>query len=326
MRQLLIIFLLSGVFIVKMGNAFGQNVDAVIDRDEILIGEQAVISLSVSLNKEDPASVEFPIIGDTLLTNVEVINKGSIDTLETGEDVSESRLEQKVTITSFDSGYYAIPPFQFKVDGDFKETRAFLLSVETVEIDTTAGIMPDKGVYQVDVDWMDYVKVYWPYGAGVVGGLLTAALVFLLIRRYRKKQKEKPIPIPVEPKIPPHVIALEELNRVHHEKIFLKGKIKEYHTQVTDALREYIEQALNVQAHELTTRQILQNLKYSGIEPKDIQILKAILFKADMVKFAKEKPDDNENEKSVLEAIEFIQNTKVLTQPESETKTEKVSA
>jgi hypothetical protein len=309
---LMILFLWSSF------QGLAQSVDAVIDRDEILIGEQAVISLSVRLDKNNPQKVEFPVIGDTLVTHVEVVTIGSIDTLLTGEGVSESRLEQKLHITSFDSGYYAIPPFQFKVDGDLQETQAFLLSVQTVEIDTTAGIMPDRGIYDVEVSWLDYIKVYWPYAAGVAGVILAAAIIFLLIRRYRQKQKEKPAPVQVEPEIPPHIIALEELNRIGKEKIFLKGKIKEYHTQITDALREYIERAFNVQAHELTSRQILQNLKYSGIEPKDIQALKAILFKADMVKFAKEIPDDIENEKSLKQAILFVENTIELTLSEPE--------
>src|SRR5690554_7418087 len=106
------------------------------------------------MEKEHPTFVEFPHIGDTLLKEVEVVRKSNVDTLETGYEVPTMRLEQKLYVTSFDTGYYAIRPFEFKVDGESHQTPALLLTVKTLEVDTTTGIMSDREIYGVEVRCM----------------------------------------------------------------------------------------------------------------------------------------------------------------------------
>lgn len=297
-------------------SATAQNPDAVLNRKEILIGEQAVITLSYSQEKLDPAFIEFPHIGDTLVDKVEVVRKSNIDTLETGYEVPTMRLEQKIYITSFDTGYYAIRPFEFKVNGSPHQTPAFLLIVKTLEVDTTAGIMDDRGIYGVDVDFMDYLRVYWKYPTL---GLALIAIIILAIyffRKYRENKRKLPPPTPIVPPRPAHEIALESLQRINEEKIFKHGKIKEYHTSITDALREYIQGRYQITAHELTTRQIMSALRYTGIDEKSKVKLRTILYRADMVKFAKDIPHETENATAVNDAIVFVQNTV----PEPETK------
>lgn len=297
--------------------SLGQNAaDAVINRNEIMIGEQAVISLSCKIDKNNPAKITFPTILDTLVKNVEVVRKSSIDTLQTGENVEETRLEQKLYVTSFDSGYYAIPPFQFKIDGEMAETPAFLLTVKTVEIDTTASIKGDRGVYQVDVSFLDYLKAYWKYPAAGAAALAIVALIIFLVMRYRKKEPEAPEPVEERDLRPAHIIAAEALRKIDEEKIYKRGKAKEYHTAITDVLRDYLESAYGIPASELTSRQIMNNLKYSGIEEKEIQKLRTILFRADMVKFAKLSPDERENLQAIEDAQEFVKATVPPEKPE----------
>lgn len=300
-------------------SAFGQKPDALIDRNKILIGQQAVVTLSCAIDKSNPAKISFPNIQDTLVDKVEVVRKTAIDTLKTGENVGQTRLEQKLYITSFDSGYYAIPPFRFKVNGEEVETQAFLLSVKTVEIDTTAFIKGDRGIYQVDVSILDYLKAYWQYPVGAVGALALIALVIFLIKRYRKKEPVEAEPEEEKDLRPAHVIAKEELDRIAREKIFKRGKIKEYHTEITDVLRDYIERTFGIPAGEYTSHQILSNLKYSGIQEKEQQKLRRLLFRADMVKFAKETPDEHENTEALEDAKAFVDATTVEEEPEKPT-------
>ena len=296
--------------------AAAQNPDAVINRKEILIGEQAIITLSYSQEKENPVFVEFPHIADTLVDKVEVVRQTKIDTLETGYEVPTMRLEQKLYITSFDTGYYAIRPFEFKVNGESYHTPAFLLTVKTLEVDTTSGIMADRGIYGVDVNFMDYLKVYWKYPAA---GLALVAIILLLlyfIRRYQENKRKLPPPPPVVPPRPAHVIALEALQHIQEEKIYKSGKIKEYHTGITDTLRDYIEGRYQISAHELTTRQIMSALRYTGLDEKSMVKLRTILYRADLVKFAKEIPDEVENTTAVNDAITFVQQTVPAIEPE----------
>ena len=303
-------------------SSFAQKPDAVIDRHEILIGEQAILKLSYPINKSNPAKVQFPNIGDTLVNKVEVVRKSKIDTLASSEGVSTIRLEQTLYITSFDTGFYAIKPFEFIINGQPEQTPAFLLTVKTVEIDTTAGIMGDRGIYSVDVTFMDYVKVYWKYPVIALGAAAIIAILVLLIVRYNERRKAKPAAPPAEPARPAHELALEALTKTREEKIYKRGKVKEYHTAITDALRNYLEGDYQIPAHELTTRQIITALKYSGIDEKEMIKLRTILFRADMVKFAKETPDEQENTIAVNDAILFIEHTipaaKPTEKPESD--------
>ncbi len=292
-----------------------QNADAVIDRSEILIGEQATIKLSYRIQKSGAAKVVFPVIGDTLLANVEVISQSEVDTLRTGEGVAERRLEQLIVITSFDTGYYAIPPFELKVDGDIEKTPAFLLTVKTVEIDTTQGIMADNPILEVDVTLADYVKIYWPYAAAAAATIILIAAAFILFFYMKRKRARRPTAPPAEPAIPADTEALNALRRMKEERIYLKGRVKEYHTGISDAMRTYIERVFGIQAHELTSAQILSALRYSELGTKNTALLRIILLQADMVKFAKEIPTETENEKAVADALNFVRDTAHFIEP-----------
>lgn len=304
-------------------SAFAQDPDARIDRNEILIGQQAVITLSCRINKENPEKIIFPTIADTLTAKVEVVKKTHIDTLKTGENVKETRLEQKLYITSFDTGYYAIRPFQFKVNGEVRETQAFLLTVQTVEIDTTGFIRDEKGIYTVDVTLLDYLNAYWKYPAAGLALVAILALVWFLVRRYRNKPRPEPEPVEEKDLRPADVIALEALHRIAAEEIFKRGKIKEYHTEITGVLRDYLQAVFGIPAHELTTRQIMDQLRYSGISDGSIRQLRTILLRADMVKFAKEIPSDPENVLALRDAETFVKATRPAEKPAEEAANDK---
>jgi hypothetical protein len=299
-------------------SSYAQNADALIDREEILIGEQAELTLSCRISKENPENIVFPILSDTVVNKVEIVSQSGIDTLQTGEDASETRLEQKFYITSFDTGYYVIPPMEFTINGEVEKTAPLLLGVKTVEIDTTASIKDAKPNYSVNIGLGDYIKVYWPYAAGVLGVAILAAVIFLIIKK-RKQRPAKPEPVPeVIDTRTAHEIALDELNRIRSEAIYKRGLAKQYHTEITEVLRDFIEKQFNIHTHEQTSRQILDGLKFAGLSDKSAVRLRTILFRADMVKFAKLLPETEENKQAVEEAIEFVKENQPITESADE--------
>ncbi len=310
--------LLTVLTLLGMQESYAQNADALIDREEILIGEQAELTLSCRISKENPETIVFPLLSDTVVDKVEIVSQSGIDTLQTGEGAAETRLEQKFYITSFDTGYYVIPPMEFKINGEVEKTDPLLLGVKTVEIDTTASIKGASPNYTVEIGLGDYIKVYWPYAAGVLGVAILAAVIFLIIRK-RKQQPAKPEP---EPEIidtrAPYEIALDELNRIESEAIYKRGLVKQYHTEITETLRDFIENQFNIHTHEQTSKQILDGLKYSGLSEKSTVRLRTILFRADMVKFAKLIPDTEENKQAIKEAIEFVKENQSISEKEDE--------
>jgi hypothetical protein len=136
---------------------------------------------------------------------------------------------------------------------------------------------------------------------------------------FRKKPVEEPKEEPVV--IPPHELALQKLDEVEKEALWKSGKEKEYHSKISEILREYIESRFNVNALEQTTSEIIRNLRYTNIHQKDKDNLYKVLFLADMVKYAKEKPLPDENIQSLELARQFILNTK----PEEEKTNEKTA-
>lgn len=297
---------LFAVSILGMFAARGQKAEALPDRKEILIGEQVTLRLSVPFMKDSPPAVVFPAVGDTLVKHVEVVRKTGVDTLATGEEVKETRLEQKLYVTSFDTGFYAIPPFTFKIDDREVKTEAFLLTVRSVEIDTTKGIYDIRDIYEIELGWRDYLSAYFPYIAGGIGLLaLAAALIFLVLRARKQARKKEEAP-PVVKKRPAHLVALESLEKTEKERNYLRGRVKQHHTEITDALRTYIEEIFEMPAHELTSGQIMRRLRYQDLSPEQIKKLQRIFTLADMVKFAKEQPEAAENDKSVEDAMDFV--------------------
>lgn len=290
-------------------NSFGQKADATLTPPEILIGEQAVMTLSVSYVKGKLPKVVFPQFGDTLITNVEIVRETDIDTLSTADDVDETRIEKKLYLTSWDTGFYAIPPLEITINGEMQNTEAFLLTVNTVEIDTTAGIKPPAEIYEVEVGWQDYVQAYWYYPAGALALAGLIAAVILLVRAQRKKQAAKPVVVKEEPLRPADEIAKEQLEEIQREKIYKKGKVKQYHTEITDVLRDYLERVYDIHAHELTSNEIMTRLRYAGLTEQESRNLRIVMNRADMVKFAKDQPVEEENEEAVTQSLKFVETT-----------------
>jgi hypothetical protein len=138
--------------------------------------------------------------------------------------------------------------------------------------------------------------------------VLLALLIYVIIRLL----KRKPVLVMGKPKpsLPPHVIALSELDKIKNEKLWQQGREKEFHTQVTDVLRNYIEGRFGINAMEMTSDEILAYLSVNKEAEPVFDQLKQILKSADLVKFAKMKFLPTENEQSITNAYLFINETK----------------
>jgi hypothetical protein len=99
--------------------------------------------------------------------------------------------------------------------------------------------------------------------------------------------------------------------------------VKEYYTRLTDALREYMFARFGFNAAEMTTSEILDYLR--TIDNKEnIAELKEILETADLVKFAKLHPDANENNRNMMNAIEYVNITKNIEEEKQEPTEKKI--
>lgn len=300
---LIMLFLLSGRAVAQ-----SVTVEAKIDSLQILIGEQAKIQLQVAMDAKQRAV--FPAYTDTLIRGVEVVETAKPDT-QYLNDRQRLLITQEYTVTSFDSALYYLPPMVVTVDDKEYKSRALALKVYSMPVDT---LHPDqffgqKTVMKAPFAWEDW---YGLIGCSFLALPLLALLIYFIIRI----RDNKPIirKIKVEPKLPPHQAAMQEIERIKTEKVWQKGRPKEYYTELTDTLRTYIKDRFGFNALEMTSSEIIDKLMEMN-DKEAIADLKELFQTADLVKFAKHDPQMNENDANLINAIDFINETKL---PEEE--------
>jgi CHASE3 domain sensor protein len=105
-------------------------------------------------------------------------------------------------------------------------------------------------------------------------------------------------------------MAMSKINHIKEEKIWQSEDSKEYYTQLTDTLRQYIKERYGFNATEMTTDEIIQHLQEVN-DDEAIKELRELFETADLVKFAKYSTLINENDQNLVNAIEYINQTKV---------------
>jgi hypothetical protein len=281
-----------------------QQVSAQLDTNaNILIADTFFIDLKAIIPPN--STVIWPEIGmniGDLEVNLSATSK--VDSLKSN---TEWVLSQHVVLTSFDTGYFAIPPFIFLINGDSLATTPQIVKIGGVAIDTAdLKVKPIKDVLKAPRTFMD---VFWPWGA--IGLAYIAMLIgVLLYFKYRKKE-----PLPKRPiyQIPAHVWALRELSKLKEDSLWQKGEIKAYYTRISDIFRQYVELRYQQPALESTTPEIISRMKLLGLNYDVLENIKTTLTLADFVKFAKAKPVEKDHIDSFESVLRFVETTKIET-------------
>ncbi|MBD78733.1 MAG: hypothetical protein CL840_07425 [Crocinitomicaceae bacterium] len=278
-----------------------------LDTQLILIGDQ--INMTVELRSHTADKITFPNLGDTLKKEVEVVSRELPDTSFKDGNLQQRIIRQQLVITSFDSGLYQIDPFVATINGDSAFSQPFMIGVFTFPIDSTNAIMDIKGNIQVPLTFMDYVKAYWHYVAAIYGLGTILLLLYFYFKNYRNKPKEEVV---VAPTIPAHDLAMQRIINLEKKRLWQNGKFKEYHVRLSEIIREYLENRYNILALEQTTDEILNDLRPVRLENEIRANLEDLLKLMDLVKFAKFKPLDSENEAVLTWSKQIIAKTKLV--------------
>ncbi|WP_156877174.1 DUF4381 domain-containing protein [Salinimicrobium terrae] len=271
---LFIFFLTSGLTEVR-----AQEVSASVDTTTIKIGEQITYKLSVEADRED--LVVFPE-GQTF-SPLEMIEAYAIDT----SDISDRyRLVREYALTQFDSGSYTIPRQRVLINDREFLTDSFAVVVNDVVVDTTKQKMfPIKPAVEVPPAFEISAWILW-----LLGIILLGVVVYLLYRS-RKKRKE------AAKQLPPYERALFELKQLDDSHLLEQREIKEYYSQLSAAVRRYLDGDIYDHALESTTNELIAYLEAERdrgrlkLENTTISRLKEILERADLAKFANSRPD-----------------------------------
>ncbi len=296
---------------ILIGFSFGlraQNirVEARLDTSSIPLGDQTKLHVNIHL----PAGtvLTYPHLKDSIGKLI-IVGDGRIDTSLNKEDTTIQTIHQTYTLTSFDPGTYQIPEFVFKTETNSFKTSPLQLQVTPVAVDTTKGIYDIKQPLAVSYTFVDWLKDNWYW----VALALTLILALIGLIYYLKKRTKSETPkIKTRESVPAHVQALNRLSALRDKKLWQQELIKEYYSEVSDILREYLEARYVIKALEQTTGEIVAALKHKNMDVSNRNLLRQILTLADLVKFAKEKPAPNENEQILEDAVQFVTQTQLL--------------
>ncbi len=280
------------------------KVEMMLDSLELLVGEQAHITLSVTMKEGQQA--QFPDFQYTqqLAPGVEVLETRDLDTLHL--DNAMVKLSRVYTITSFDDTLYYLPPMKVKVDGKDYPSKNLALKVLTIDVDTVHPnqFFPPKGVQANPFQWSEWAPFFWL-------SLLLLVMLGLVYYLYIRLRDNKPIisRIRIIRHLPPHQKAMMEIGKIKAENATVAGDQKMYYTRLTDTLRTYLDERFGIEAMEMTSGEIIEQLRKEEDQSK-IEELRELLETADLVKFAKHSALLNERDRNLESVVEFIQSTK----------------
>jgi hypothetical protein len=287
------------------------QIEANVDSVAILVGEQTRLNLSVTA--KEGSKVIFPKFKPSqyITPGVEVLEQTG-DTMDADNDMK--KMTMHYTLTSFDEHLYAIPAMSVKVDGKTYKTNTLALKVITIPVDTVhpGKFFPPKDVQDNPFLWSEWSGMFW---LSMLMILIIGAAMYMYIRL----KQNKPIitHIKIVKHIPPHQRALNAIEKIKEEKMQTSEDQKTYYTRLTDTLRQYIEERFGFRAMEMTSSDIIFHLKESG-DQKMIAELTELFQTADLVKFAKYSTLINENDLNLVNAVNFIDQTKTDSLPTEE--------
>lgn len=283
----------------------GSFLRALTPRDSVLIADQLQYGF-VLKDVEDGTGISLPDLKDGLMDGVEVLSPWQVDTLRTtGKEHPLHDIRGSVTITAFDEGLYQLPPLSLlrksplgKVDTVWFESQ--WLDVYTMPVDTATFVIHDiKDQVRYPVKPREVIP-WVALGLGIAG--LIALAVWLILKFRKKKELELA-------KEPAHIRALRKLDKYRGDKYWEPERQKAFYSGVTDTLREYIDDRYGIGAMEMTTAEILPQLKKESLPVDLFEGLKELFERADFVKFAKHTATREENAEVLPLAVKFVTST-----------------
>lgn len=288
------------------------TVEASIDSTALLVGEQSALYINVSASASD--SLEWPLldVGGMLVGDLEIVESDPCDTIPLNEG-KRVQYTRRLMVTSFcdHDTIYEIPAFTISSRGELYMSKPLAVKIFTVNVDTlhTDQFFGPKEVFSPAITFEDFELILILLLFAILLGIATA----YLYNRYRSGKALFNLRFKRVKKMPPHEIALGEINRIKSERKWAEEDSKEYYTQLTDALRTYIASRYEFNAMEMTSAEIIEHLMQQDDQMLDE--LRQLFTTADLVKFAKASTLIGENDINLVNAITYIQQTKREIEP-----------
>ena len=243
---------------------------------------------------------------DTLSGQIDILKRGEV--VRTADADSNVIVQQELTLMTFDTGAVQVPSVDLlyaRSADDPMRMKAYTdpvdLYVTTITVDTTQAFRPVVPPVAKPVS----MKELFPWLLGLLLLVLAGIGLWLYLRRRQPKvdADRQPVKGPV---IPPYNKAIGDLEQLRQQKLWQAGKVKEYYSGLSDIAREYIEGQFQVNAVEMTTDEILRDVRELHFDEQLYGKLKDTMELSDLVKFAKYSASSLENDNAMNDMTDFV--------------------
>ena len=243
---------------------------------------------------------------ETLSDQIDIIKRGEVE--RSADADSNVIVKQQLTLMAFDTGQIQVPSVGLTYARSFDDperlkayTDPIRLYSTTMTVDTTMAYKPIVEPIAAPIKF----KEVFPWILGVLVLALIAFGVWYWLK-HRKPKTDADGNIVRGPVIPPYDKAVGDLENLRQQKLWQSGKVKEYFSSLTDIAREYIEGQFGVNAVEMTTDDILEEVKPLHFSQETYNKLKETMEVADLVKFAKYSAANLESENAMNSMTDFV--------------------
>lgn len=311
MKKIAVILFALSILPVAMVSAAPPEVQATLKPDSVMIGDR--FTLEVTVRKDMMQMVELPSFqGGELVPGIEIAGESQLDTIET--DGRIQTLRKKYDLTAFKAGIYQLERFPV-LYGD-KNIMDTLYSVKQMRILVAEPEIATEGGDIKDIKAPEKA----PLMVSEISGYIILTILFLCIlaalvytiRKAIMKRSGKSEKKATQAALPPHVRAIHDLEALHNQKLWQSGRHKQYYTRLTDIIRYYLYGRFGLNAMEMTSEEIIDDVRTLPLSDKQRSELGDMLRTADLVKFAKFTPENDCNDKLYYAAYYFVENTKVI--------------
>ncbi|GIV45642.1 MAG: hypothetical protein KatS3mg036_0460 [Ignavibacterium sp.] len=300
MVKFLLKFILSVLIIVPV-YAQEISVKAFTDSSDYLIGDH--INFTLLINHSDNVGIVTPFFRDSL-KKFEIIKELPV---EKKKVENRNEIRYKYILSYFDSSEVTIPQikifYRTKADTTLHaiQSDSLTLKIHKLSVKVEEDIKDVKPPVRIPFDWL--TLILW-----ILAGIAILVIAYFLYKKYFRKKKVEEVGKPVI-FLPPHEEALMKLDQLDREQLWQKGYIKEYHSRITEIIREYFEKRFGLPALELPTSEQLALLKRIPDAKQILELTESFLTNADLVKFARFVPMDGVNAEMMKQAIEIVNRT-----------------
>lgn len=302
-----VLWVLSGCILRVGAQEPVRIADVRVEPAEVTLGDH--FDLVMEVEAQEGCAVAFPDLTKGVAGGLwEYISEQEVDTISRKEGVYGVR--KRYRLTSFEPGDYSLDSLGVvyrSAEGGVDTLYALApleMSVGMIPIDTTQttiyGVKPPMKAPL-------YAEEFTGYLALVVLLIALVASVVRVIYRLSRRDRVERVVVPNEQ---PHVVAIRRLERLHSQKLWQSELLKEYYTELTDILREYLDNRYGVNAPEMTSDEILSALRRLGIEERHYADLERLLHESDFVKFAKYTPEKEYHEEAYYKVYYFVEESK----------------